>query len=312
MPSRIRENKQDAPRIRTTRRFSMQLHRMFRRFTWALAAAFVLGLAACGGGGGGGGGGGLPLLPPASNDPPPAPPPSSTSRVINATLKSNANGDTYPIQIYLPAAYDGGSASYPAMYLTDGDASFNLGVSRFKNFVDILERQGKKAIVVGIGGTAHRNTDYLPPGSTAYHTFVTRELVPYVESNYRANPARRMLSGLSNGGIFVASAFFMEGSGQFTFQYFFSSEAPFNGPVAAQVDQLEKQMYADAATRDVPVTLLLAYALNNTGGPTITAMHDKIASRNYKGLKLSLKGYAGGHTQMDLPSLEDIAARFIE
>lgn len=288
----------------------MQFHRMFRRFTLALAAAFALGLAACGGGGGGGGGG-LPLLPPVTNEPPP-PPPSSTSRVINATLKSNANGATYPIQIYLPAAYEGGSSTYPAMYLTDGDASFNLGVSRFQNFVDILEQRGKKAIVVGIGGTARRNTDYLLPGAAAFHDFVTRELVPYVESNYRANPARRMLSGLSNGGIFVASAFFMEGSGQLTFQYFFSSEAPFNGPVAAQVEQLEKQMYADAAARDVPVTLLLAYALSNTGGPTITAMHDKIASRNYKGLKLSLRAYPGGHTQMDLPSLEDIAARFIE
>jgi enterochelin esterase-like enzyme len=311
MPSRIGEHKQDAPRIRSTRRFSMQVHRTFRRFTLALAAAFVLGLAACGGGGGGGGGG-LPLLPPVAGEPPPAPPPSSTSRVINATLKSNANGDTYPIQIYLPAAYDGGTSTYPAMYLTDGDAKFNFGTSRFQNFVDILEQQGKKAIVVGIGGTAHRNTDYLPPGSTAYHDFVTRELVPYVESNYRANPAKRMLSGLSNGGIFVASAFFMEGAGQFTFQYFFSSEAPFNGPLAAPMDQLEKQMYANAATRDVPVTLLLAYALNNSGGPTITAMHDTIASRNYKGLKLSLKGYAGGHTQMDIPSLGDIAARFID
>ncbi len=288
----------------------MQLHRMFRRFTGAMATACVLGLAACGGGGGGGGGG-LPLLPPVTSEPSP-PPPSSTARVVNVTLNAKANGDSYPIQIYLPAAYDGGTSTYPAMYLTDGDAKFNSGVSRFQNFVDILERQGKKAIIVGIGNTAHRNTDYLPPGSTAYHDFLVRELVPYVESNYRANPARRMLSGLSNGGVLVASAFFMEGAGQFTFQYFFSSEAPFNGPAAGPLEQLESRMYANSSTRDIPVTLLLAYAANNTGALTITTMHDKIASRNYKGLQLSLKAYPGGHTPMDLPSLEDIAARFID
>jgi len=104
--------------------------------------------------------------------------------------------------------------------------------------------------VVGIGGTDRRNTDYLMPGATAYHDFLTRELVPYVESNYRADPARRMLSGLSNGGVFVALAFFMEGAGQFTFQYFFSSEAPVNG-ARDQINPLESQMFASSSARDI-------------------------------------------------------------
>jgi len=290
----------------------MQTRGLVRRLMIAAGCAFLLGLAGCGGGGGGGGGGGAVFLPGAGTpEPAPAPAPVAGGQVIGTSLKSTATNATYPVQIYLPAGYDTAS-TYPAIYLTDGDAVFNRGVSRFKNFTDILEKAGKKAIVVGIGGTERRNTDYLPPGATAYHEFLTRQLVPYVESNYRANPARRMLSGLSNGGVFVACAFFIEGASQFTFQYFFSSETPFNGPASGDIDLLESNMFASSGAKDVPVTLLLGYGTGTTAGPVITAMYDKIAKRNYKGLQLSLKAYPGGHTPMDLPSFEDIVAQFID
>jgi predicted alpha/beta superfamily hydrolase len=291
----------------------MQAHQAFRRFVSTLAVALVLGLAACGGGGGGGGGGAaLPILPPTTGQPS-TPPPTSAGQVIDITIKSDATGASYPIQVYLPAGYASATKTYPTMYVTDGDATFNLNVSRFRNFVDILEKQGKKAIVVGIGGTARRNTDYLPPGSTAYHGFLVRELVPYIEAKYRADPARRMLSGLSNGGVFVLSAFLLEGASQFSFQYFFSSEAPVNTPPNdTAIAELDAQMYAASGTREVPVTLWLAYGINNTGGPIISAMYDKIAAHKYKGLQLSLKPYPGGHTPMDLASFEDIVATFTD
>ncbi|SEU14758.1 hypothetical protein SAMN05443580_11855 [Variovorax sp. OV084] len=288
----------------------METRGILRRLMFTAGCALLLELSGCGGGGGGGGGGAavLPVAPVVTT-----PPPANTSsgRVVSISMKSDATGATYPIQFYLPAGYDSATSSYPAIYITDGDAVYNNSVTRFKNFTDILEAAGKKAIVVGIGGTARRNTDYLMPGAKAYHDFLTGQLVPYVESNYRANPAKRMLSGLSNGGIFVACAFFMEGASQFTFQYFFSSEAPFNG-AHDQIDPLESQMYASSSGRDIPVTLLLGYGIGNVGGTVITAMYDQIASRNYKGLQLSVKGYPGGHTPMDLPSFEDIVARFID
>jgi hypothetical protein len=290
----------------------MQTRLTARRSMLSAGCAALLALASGCGGGGGSGGGALLPLPPAAGTPPAPPPSNSAGRVVNASLKSASTGATYAVQLYLPSGYDSSTATYPTIYITDGDAVFNENVSRFKNFTDILEKAGKKAIVVGIGGSARRNTDYLPPGATAYHDFLTRELVPYVESNYRANPAKRMLSGLSNGGVFVACAFFMEGASQFTFQYFFSSETPFNGPAESAIDALESQMYASSSTREIPVTLLLGYGVANVGGTVITAMHDKIASRNYKGLQLSVKGYPGGHTPMDLPSFEDIVARFID
>lgn len=110
-----------------------------------------------------------------------------------------------------------------------------------------------------------------------------------------------------------ASRFLLEGASQFTFQYFFSSEAPFNTPsTATALAELDKQMHAARSTRDVPVTLWLAYGINNTAGPVVSAMYDKIASHNCKGLQLLLKSYPGAHTPMDLPSFEDIVARFTD
>ncbi|WP_157755071.1 alpha/beta hydrolase [Variovorax boronicumulans] len=251
-------------------------------------------------------------LPPVGGTPTPPPADTGRGRVVQASVKSEATGATYPLHIYLPSGYDGATTTYPAIYITDGDAVFNQSVTRFQNFTDILEKAGKKAIVVGIGGTARRNTDYLMPGAKPYHDFLTDQLVPYVESNYRANPAKRMLSGLSNGGVFTLIAFFTEGAaGKFTFQYFFPSDPPVKG-ASAQLEPLESQMYANSSTREIPVTLLLGFAAANTGGPEITALHDKIAAHNYKGLLLSVKGYPGGHTPMDLPSFEDIVARFID
>jgi hypothetical protein len=214
----------------------MQLGRAFVVFigSWAL----VLVMSSCGGGGGGGGGGGAmlpiaavpatappaepPPAPPAAEPPPPtepAPPPTepappaeqpppATSRVVSDTITSAKTGATYPIDIYLPASYDGGSASYPVIYAMDGDAIFNPPGSRFANFKDILDKRGTQAILVGIGGSARREQDYTLPGARPYHDFLTLELVPFIETRYRADVKKRLLTGLSLSGSMAGIALF--------------------------------------------------------------------------------------------------------
>lgn len=143
----------------------MQTKVVVRRFVFAAAcAALLFGLSGCGGGGAGGGTAILPVAPTGAGAPPAAA--TSGSRVVSTAQNSKATGATYPIQFYLPPGYDDGASTYPTIYITDGDAVYNLGVTRFKNFTDIFEKAGKKAIVVGVGGTARRNTDYLPPGAS--------------------------------------------------------------------------------------------------------------------------------------------------
>jgi len=182
---------------------------------WRAAGATALVLllfvvAGCGGGGDGGGGAVLPLASSGTGagTGTPAQQPSG-GRVVSQSIRSAKNNTTYDITIFIPASYDASSERYPTIYALDGDAMFNLSQTRFNNFKSILEKRGTKAILVGIGGTARRQEDYNLPGAIAYHDFLTLELVPFVESQFRADPKTRMLSGLSTSGNLPATALFL-------------------------------------------------------------------------------------------------------
>jgi predicted alpha/beta superfamily hydrolase len=41
-----------------------------------------------------------------------------------------------------------------------------------------------------------RRQTYNMPGARDFLDFLTRDVIPYVESNYRADPRKRVLSGL--------------------------------------------------------------------------------------------------------------------
>jgi hypothetical protein len=89
-------------------------------------------------------------------------------------------------------SYHRGTARYPVIYATEGDAPYGTAsggagspvtaVSRFDVFRQIMQRRGTQAILVGIGGTDRRNTDFLLPTALAYRDFIEKELVPRIES----------------------------------------------------------------------------------------------------------------------------------
>lgn len=137
----------------------------------AIVAVIIAVLSACGGGADGA-------------------PAETVGSVTTADVASARTGYTYRLDIYLPASYSSGNATYPVIYATDGDALYPPE-GRFTNFKKILQRRGTDAILIGIGGTAVRATDYVLPGASAYHAFITQELIPFAESRFRADPKRR-------------------------------------------------------------------------------------------------------------------------
>jgi enterochelin esterase-like enzyme len=318
----------------------MQLGRAFVVFigSWAL----VLVMSSCGGGGGGGGGGGAmlpiaavpatappadaPPAPPAAEPPPPtepAPPPTepappaeqpppATSRVVSDTITSAKTGATYPIDIYLPA-YDGGSASYPVIYAMDGDAIFNPPGSRFANFKDILDKRGTQAILVGIGGSARREQDYTLPGARPYHDFLTLELVPFIETRYRADVKKRLLTGLSLSGSMAGIALFLEGAaGSLTFSHFLSFEGAFYYQ-EAEYQNLEQQMHDALGGRPLPATLILTRCGNprECNFTPVEGMYMRLLARGYEGLTVTETTYSSTHTQTDIPSFTDAVAKLL-
>jgi predicted small lipoprotein YifL len=269
-----------------------------------IAALLLLALAGCGGGG-------ETTAPPAGGGAP--------GQVIQTSLKSGFTGFEYPIYIYLPASYGAGSATYPVIYATEGDAPYGAGSgsganlldrSRFNAFKEAMQRRNTQAILVGIGGTARRGTDFLLPGAAAYTNFIAKELAPAIESQYRADPKRRALSGLSHGGYYVVAALVLEGTqGPLSFSHYLSTESSFGGHGnLAGFLEYERQLDVGAA-RALPATLFLTGA-PGFNLPIANAVYQQMTSHAHPGLALVRAEYATSHVGADLPAFEEALARF--
>lgn len=122
-------------------------------------------------------------------------------------LASKTTGTTYHVYVRFPQGYvDKPAERYPVVYLLDGDSAFPLlGAQHL--FLTIDDKV-PEAFVVGISYGSfspqinRRDRDY-GPASDAFQQFLADELMPRIESSYRADPARRILVGQSFGGSFV-------------------------------------------------------------------------------------------------------------
>ncbi|MFO1516349.1 MAG: alpha/beta hydrolase-fold protein [Lysobacterales bacterium] len=131
---------------------------------------------------------------------------------------TSAQGRHYALYVKLPPGYERAEnllRRYPVVYLTDGPYTFQVasGVTRVPFSQELFE----EFILVGLSwaeGEApadSRRRDLTPtiaadkPGSGGaadYLAFLRDVAVPWVEREYRADPARRTLAGQSYGGLF--------------------------------------------------------------------------------------------------------------
>ncbi len=246
-------------------------------------AACVLGLllAGCGGGG--------------VNDPAPAVA-TPAGRTVSTSIASAQTGINYTIQIYFPASYDASSAAFPVVYQMDLE-------SRFAPSIQVLQQRGTSAVLVGIGnmGDARRFVDFEMPGAAAYYRFLTLELVPFIESQVRADPRQRILNGHSLSGLMVVYALFMEPPGNRHFASFISED----GSMFEQPDTLRAMEAATyAASHDLPVKLALSA---DFGGnlSNVLPLCQQINSRAYAGLQMEMLEYGLGHVPMDVHAFGD-------
>jgi predicted alpha/beta superfamily hydrolase len=257
--------------------------------------------------------------------------------VTVATVDSAQTGAVYKLSIYLPASYATGTATYPVIYATDGDAAFPPE-GRFVNFAKILQRRRIESLLVGIGGTERRKKDFLLPGAKAYHEFLTQELIPFIESHFRADPKRRILSGLSFGGTFVVTSLFLEAPDTLFFSDYISAEGSFS---LASFITLERTVSSTIGTKSIPATLILARgSVSNKGPPQqfsaaggkgnfaiaslasdlgeftnsddVNSLYRRMVSRHYVDLILIETNFATDHVGTDIPSFADAVDRIFK
>lgn len=127
------------------------------------------------------------------------------------TISSKILEEERPIIISLPDGYEDSDSNYPVLYLTDGLQN----IWHVVGAAEVLTRTGgmPPIIIVGIEST-NRSRDFTPTvdenrsesgGGPKFLSFIEKEVIPYIESNYRTHPFR-VLEGHSMGGLFTASA----------------------------------------------------------------------------------------------------------
>ena len=152
---------------------------------------------------------------------------ASKDNLYNTQVKvfhSQIITDDFYLYISFPDDYDKSEKKYPVLYLLDGDVTFGTAASiaRYLQFGNTIP----ELIIVGIGyGTLNKSEgnmksrDYtISPkrgrsgtgGAPKFREFLKEELIPYMESTYRANPDERTISGYSLGSLFAIYTLFTE------------------------------------------------------------------------------------------------------
>jgi uncharacterized protein len=235
-------------------------------------------------------------------------------------LHSSATRRDYDIYVRLPELYALYQAKkYPVLYVLDGQWDFKLLDSIYSG----LHYDGfvPEMIIVGItySGKAPdyetlRAMDYTPvadsylPGSgdaPKFFAFLKEQLLPFIESNYRADPSRRVLMGSSFGGTFTLYAMFSEPT---LFRGYVTAS-----PAVPYGHRFAFQQEADYAShhKDLPVRLFLSVgAIEELAGPVQEFMQI-LSERGYTGLEMETRTIEGERHAGNKPEAYNRGLRFI-
>lgn len=222
--------------------------------------------------------------------------------------------DNFEIYISLPYLYSKTNITYPVLYCLDANVKFGL-ISNVVNNLGTLSKELPEIIVVGIAypmkgledWVIGRNRDLTPTRKTEHEeywverlsnvtgradivvesgqadkfiAFISDELIPYIESNYRVSSKDRRLHGSSLGGLFTLYALFQHPD---LFQRYLAGSPSIDWDEPYMYD-LENN-YA-GSHNDLPVKLFMSVGglessnyLNN-----LKKMDELLHSRNYPNL----------------------------
>ena len=124
------------------------------------------------------------------------------------------------LRISKPDSYDEGTERYPVLYLLDGESNFGFTVPIVRFLADNERMPEMIVVAIDSGDVAQRTHDLTPPtqkdvenrfspgngGADDFLAFMSDELLPFIERNYRTRPYN-ILIGHSFGGLFALHVF---------------------------------------------------------------------------------------------------------
>lgn len=138
------------------------------------------------------------------------------------TLTETVAGRSYTVSVWLPMSYAETTASFPVVFVLDGNVLFPMAASAALPIT--MGQEIPEVIVVGIGvpmrtyddWATHRDRDFTPtadpgnPGTGEAAIFLQMlqtDVIPFVDAHYRTEPQDRTIFGYSLGGLFVVYAY---------------------------------------------------------------------------------------------------------
>ena len=236
------------------------------------------------------------------------------------TMKSTSTGRDYDLYIHIPSSYGQDTTrKYPVLYILDGQWDFKLMDSVLGGLV--YDKFAPEMIMVGItysGENANydslRAMDYTPAAvqdakgsgeAPKFLKFLRTELIPFMETNYRADSSRRVLQGSSLGGLFTLFTLFTD-PGLFS-AYVAASPAVQYGDRYAFKQEAEYAMNH----KELTAKLYLAVGESEPLNAPVQEFMKTLRSRSYKGLKLATRVIEGERHAGNKPETFNRGLRFV-
>jgi enterochelin esterase-like enzyme len=245
----------------------------------AAALLLALCLAACSGGGGDG--------PPTNN------PQQPTLRTLSVP-SSQVTGLTYEVTVYTPPGYATSTNQKAIIYALDHELQF--GVVR-----QAVEMSGIDAIIVSVGnlGAPRRFVDFDLPGALPYMRFLTLELIPLIEAQYRVDRTRRTLMGYSLSGLAAVITLLEENPSTRYFSGYVITDPSLQFHTQ-ELYAMEQQMWD--TSHNLPVT---AHHCSTIGNGPYADFPNKIVGRGYQGLHYQFRTYSLDHGAVLSPCVQE-------
>jgi predicted alpha/beta superfamily hydrolase len=133
--------------------------------------------------------------------------------------------------------------------------------------------------------------------------FVKQELIPFIETDYRADPAQRVLQGNSLGGLFTLYALFTDPA--LFSRYVASSPAVNHAAILA----IEAQFAKDH--KELPARLFIGVGSAEGLSAPVQEFIKTLKAREYQGLKLETRVVEGEGHSGNKPETYNRGLRFV-
>jgi enterochelin esterase-like enzyme len=186
---------------------------------------------------------------------------------------TNYLGASKNMRIYLPPNYDSSTLYYPILFLfhgSGGDETTWTNTANANSILDNLIADGKAVPMIivmprypGSQGGNYIQVEPAPLGNDDVITQeVTKDIIPYVESHFRAKPDRlyRAIAGLSSGGLISVNTGLRRLD---IFSEIFSYSPYYSDQIRANTEQNLQSILTDPNTNNERLTVPLYMAMGN-------------------------------------------------